>query len=92
LLATDDEGIVPSPSLAARAMTAVLEDAASPPRISFPWKHAAPGFVAAVLCELGLFWATAVFVAGLLAVSLRLVHGGAPGLPSAMRDEGRFRR
>jgi hypothetical protein len=42
----DEDAIVPSSGFASRVMDAVQDEAAAPPAIAFPWKHALPGVAA----------------------------------------------
>ena len=72
ILSSEDQ-IVPSSGFAASVMDAVRQEAATPPPILFPWKHALPGFVLGVVALAGLL------VAG---VALR-APGASPAASSA---------
>jgi FtsH-binding integral membrane protein len=53
ILSAEDQ-IVPSYGFAASVMDAVRREAATPPPIPFPWKHALPGLVLGIAALAGL--------------------------------------
>ena len=65
---SSEDGIVPSSGFASGVMEAVRREAATPPPIPFPWKHALPGLVMCVAI---------LVLAGTRAGTPSLEHGGA---------------
>src|ERR1700687_2839317 len=73
-----EQAILPSSGFVASVMEAVGREAATPPRIPFPWRRAVPGLAVGVLALVAVLF---------VAIAL-LIRGGAaqplpPALPSA---------